>query len=153
MAAGVPKRPVPLRRQETKPRPYFPPTMKAAFFTSGMITMQRDLSNRSRGMPLSGSCMTSRNESVAFCNLLSGVFSDSWLRACTAPTRAKLALTAQVASRERALELWADLLRFLAGVNDMSSPQKRERQYEGIVSGLGRARHQAFRVGPQLSIV
>src|SRR5580692_3116403 len=77
MAAGVPKRPVVSRRQETKPRPYLPPKIKAAFRTSGMMTMQRALLYRSRGMPLSGAFMTSSMEAVAFSRRLSGVISAS----------------------------------------------------------------------------
>ena len=48
------------------------PVLKAPFFTPGIIMTQRDLSNRSRGIPLSGSCITSRNASTEFCKRLSG---------------------------------------------------------------------------------
>src|ERR1700684_869865 len=57
-------------RHETKPLPYLPPTMKAPFFRSGMMTMHSALARRSCGIDLSGIPITSLNASAAVCRRL-----------------------------------------------------------------------------------
>src|SRR5437660_11484756 len=54
IAAGGPQPVPPASRQTAKPRPYFPPTPKAAFLRSGTRTMQDAFSRRSCGMERSG---------------------------------------------------------------------------------------------------
>ena len=71
-------------RQSANPRPYCPPTTKAAFFIPGTTTRQRARVRRPRGMLLSGVAMISRSVSVALRSLLSGV--SSWAGSIAADT-------------------------------------------------------------------
>src|ERR1041384_8475734 len=64
-----------LFRQERYPFPYLPPTMKAAVFRLGTMTMQCALSNKSCGIPLSGVAITSEKTEAASLNLLAGSLS------------------------------------------------------------------------------
>src|SRR6266404_582901 len=65
MIPGADQPAPPSLRQNRYPLPYFPPMMKAAFFTPGTITMQCAFSSNSCGMARSGVAITSEN-TVAF---------------------------------------------------------------------------------------
>src|SRR5262249_5460299 len=69
--------PPPFLRQEAKPRPYFPPTTNAPFLRLGTITTHCALSNRSRGIPFSGTFMMSPKDSAALWIRLSPPFGVS----------------------------------------------------------------------------
>src|SRR5687767_9793964 len=65
IAPGADHPTAPLDRQERYPFPYFAPTPNAAVFRPGAIAMQWAFVRRSRGMALSGDCMTSENTVAA----------------------------------------------------------------------------------------
>src|SRR5690242_21935228 len=64
-----------LLRQDRYPFPYLPPTMKAAVFRLGTMTMQYALSIRSCGIPLSGVAITSEKTDAASPKRLAGSLS------------------------------------------------------------------------------